>query len=331
MATKYDVDQIRKKMQEKKGSRFKDVNEFRPPKAKEGEKLRYRFFVLPPLKKGDDCADGKASRSMDLFYVQNGSHWVNNKSHACPRVHDEEDCTMCQLGFDLISETEIKERRSEIAKQFLPRTQYAVNIYFPADKVNPDDVKGKIMWMNTSKQIYDKFEHCVMNDSEGDPEDPQAFGVFYDEEGAYLFQLSIELKNKKWNDYTDSKFLANAGRIPLSTKLEKLAKILAGRHDLFTKFQERDAAIMNDLVKQLQSGDGTSNNSGFDEDESNSKPATIEETPEDDVVDGLGEEVVTGPAVESPKAEPKKSKAKVKVEDDVDEAELQKLLNQIES
>jgi len=51
--SKYDVAKVRKKLQERQGSRFKDPNEFRPPPAKDGgETTKYRFYILPPLVKG---------------------------------------------------------------------------------------------------------------------------------------------------------------------------------------------------------------------------------------------------------------------------------------
>jgi len=269
---KYDVEAVRKKLQEKKGSRFKDPNEFRCPTAKDGEPGKYRFFVLPPLKKGEKCADGVATRTMDLFYVQNGSHWFNNRPHGCPRVHDEMDCAACQNGFDLMGETDDKERRKEIAKQWLPRTNYAVNIYFPKDGTNPDDVAGKVMWMNAPKQVYDVWEGCLMAQNAGDPADPQAFGVFYDEEDAYLFQLVAKKKNK-YNEYTTSKFLANVKK-PLASSggkplADRIQQILDSRFDLYTKFPPRDQAAMATLVKQLMSGEpaeATDPGAGFDED-----------------------------------------------------------------
>ena len=262
---KYDIEKIRNKLRDKQGGKFKDPNEFRPPQAKEGETIKYRFYILPPLAQGDKCADGVASKSMELFYLSNGAHWINNRSHACPRVHDEIECPVCQLGFDMMSETDDKRRRSEIAKQFLPRTQYAVNIYFPKDKINPADHGGRVMWMNISKQVFDKCEACLMTDDAGDPTDPQPFGVFFDESDAYLFQLEITKKNQ-WNDYSSSKFLANVGKRPLSQKPERIAEILSMRHDLFTKFQDRDVDGLAQLKKTLLSG-SDDDDAGFDDDE----------------------------------------------------------------
>ena len=348
----YDIAKVRKKLQEQKGSRFKDANEFRPPKADETQTLKYRFYILPPLNKGDKCADGVASQSMDLFYVVNGAHWVNNRTNACPRVHDEQPCDLCALGFELIGDTPDKKQRSALAKQFLPRTQYAVNIYFPKDNVNPEDVAGKVMWMNAPKTLYDMWEACIMNDSEGDEDDKQAFGVFFDENAAYLFQLLVKKKNE-WNDYSASKFIASAGKRPLAVKdgkpLEaRIVQILGQRHDLFTKFQARDPEAITKLTAAMKSGDPTPAGAGFDEDETEkpskpvaqpktvAKPKPVKPKPEPveeavEVVDeveaatievegNLGEEVETKPTKQDKPA----------VSDDVEDAQLQELLDEID-
>lgn len=367
--SKYDVDQVRKRLHEKQGNRFKDPNEFRPPVAPEGETLKYRFFVLPPLQEGDTCADGKASRSMDVFYVQNGSHFVNNRKHECPRVHDEIDCPLCQVGFDQMGETDDKARRSDIARSWLPRTQYAVNIYFPKDGVNPDDVAGKVLWMNASKQVYDLWEACIYNDDAGDPSDPQPYGVFYDENSAYYFQLQIKKKNK-WNDYSASKFLASSGKRPIATKDGKaipsrIQEILDQRHDLYAKFPQRDVEALAKLAQQLQSGEPPAEESGFDVDESAKtesvkKPATKApakapaaakapakapakpaaapkkepEVVEEDLT-GLGEDVASeeGAATDEVPAETAAPEAEDKpasTEDAVEDSELQGLLDEID-
>lgn len=355
MTSKYDLEKIRKKLQEKQGSKFKDPSEFKPPQVKsDTETLKYRFYVLPPLTEGEKCADGVASRTQEVFYVPNGAHWIHNRSHACPRVHDLEECPVCQIGFDLMSETDNKDRRREIAKQFLPRTQFAVNIYFPKDSVNPEELAGKVMWMNASKQIYDLFEACIMAPDEGDPNDPQAFGVFYDENAAYLFQLEIHKKNQ-WNDYGKSKFLASIGKRPVAIKdgqpnQARIQQILDQRHDLFTKFQDRDAEALKVLGRQMMSGDVVEEGAGFDEDETKgdtkpqaakpqaakpqaqaqSKPqpqhkAESKAEPEAEVMDeGIGQDEVETPAAKTPEAVAQAPTS------DVEDAELQNLLEDIE-
>jgi len=276
--SKHDLNKVRNKLKEKQGGKYKDPAEFRPPQVKDGETARYRFFILPPLEEGDTCVDGKASRSMELFFVQNGSHFLNNRMYQCPRVHDEEECPVCQLGFDLIGETQDKKRRSEIARQFLPRTQYAVNIYFPKDDVNPSDVAGKVLWLNASKQIYDKLEECIMREDAGDPADPQPYGIFYDEEAAYLFQLEVNKKGE-WNNYSNSKFLTSVGKRPIAGKSdnpnkERIQQILDARHDLFTKFAPRDRDKLEELANDLRSHDphDDEDDAGFDEDEDDFAP-----------------------------------------------------------
>ena len=356
--SKYDVAAVRKRLQEKQGNRFKDANEFRPPKNPDDNKtVRIRFYVLPPLTAGDKCADGVASESMDMFYVQNGAHWINNRTHPCPRVHeDEEECPLCQLGFDLMGETDVKDERRAIAKQWLPRTQYAVNVYFPKDKVNPEELAGKVMWMNASKQVFDIWEACIMNDEEGDPADPQAYGVFYDENDSYCFQLEIG-KNGDWNSYKTSKFLANVGKRPMARDKDnkalpkRIEAILSQRHDLFTKFGARDPEALAALAKQMLSGEPKKDDdAGFDSDDTKTEAAaeeSVEETVDvvDEVVEDSVDEAVEEEAVEEDSVdeaagfgedaedakEAKKEDKAAGAGDDIEDNELQDLLAEIES
>lgn len=344
---KYDLEKFRKGIKEQ-GGKFKDPTEFRPPKVSEGSTLKYRFFVLPPIEKGDKCADGTASQTMEMFFIQNGSHKINNQFYPCPRVHNGDDCPLCQLGFDLMSESQDKKYRSKIAKNYMPFTRYAANVYFPNTDANPEELRGKVMWMNASKTLYDKWEDCLMRDDEGDPDDPEPHGIFFDEESAYLFQLEIKSKSG-WNDYSPSKFMANLGKMPIAAKKvdgkkvadsEKIQAILDKRHDIFTKFDEPDVEKLAELAAKISNGDyssGDDDDDGFD-DEPKSKPSRSKNNKpvDDDIVGELGEDIEsssddTDDIIEESKEEkPKeeKTKSKPKNSDDID-AELEGLLDEI--
>ena len=267
-------------MKEKSGG-SRDPNQFIPPTVKEGEpKKSFRFFVLPPLSQGDKTADGTSTKSMELFYIPNGNHWVNKKPYPCPRVHDEESCSMCDHGFDLMSETQDKKERSRIAKTFLPQQRNAVNIYFLPDQFNPEELRGKNMWFNAPKGILDIWDACVMRDDAGDPADPQAFGVFMDENSAYVFQLEVGHKGG-YNDYSSSKFLASLGKMPIARMKDSSGKVVANskriqeildsRFDIYTKFEPRDHDKIKQLVSDI-SDQSDGEEGGFDEDEANKKP-----------------------------------------------------------
>lgn len=282
MGSKYDIDAIRKKLKESKGRI--DPFEFRPPKAKDDETLKYRFFILPPIATGDPINGGAASKSMDLFFVQNGYHFYGNKRYECPRVHDGEECPICSIGFDLLNDEQDKKRRSAIASRFLARSAYAMNIYFPKDEVNPPNVAGKVMWFNASKTVYDLLDRCLMSDDAGDPADPQPHGIFFDEMGAYLFQLEVSKKGT-WNNYDKSKFLVGFGKRPIARNkageaiTDRIQEILAQRHDLFSKFAPRNREELDEVAKRIiNDDDGDENNgddAGFDETESQpSRPKT---------------------------------------------------------
>ncbi len=312
-----DVDAIRKKMADAKGGRMTDPNEFRPPQVKEGESFKFRFFILPPFEAGEKCADGEFTQTSELFYVQNGSHWINNKPYPCPRIHNDEECPMCSLGFELMGETQDKKMRSQIARQYLPQQKYAMNIYFPNDKANPEDLRGTVKWFNPGQSIYNKMEACIMNDDEGDPADPQAYGIFYDPYESYLFQLVVGFKGG-YRNYDESKFLASVGKRPIAAKDKKplesrIDEILAQRHDLFTKFDEPDTDKLASLVKSMTNGDGDGDDDGFDDDDD----SVDESVKADDDVVIEDEEDATEDAEDAVEEEPKaKTKEKKKAKEE---------------
>ena len=321
MATsKYDLATMRKNINDKKGS-FRDANEFVPPKAKPGQEINYRFYILPPLQAGDKTVDGKASRGMDVYFLQNGAHWINKKPFSCPRVHDGEECDLCTYGFDLMAEVqgdgqEAKKAKSAIARNYLPPQKNAVNIYFPKDPVNPEELWGRVMWFNASKTITNIGEACLMADDGGDELKPRAYGIFYDEENAYLFNLTIKEKGG-FNDYESSMFLPTSKRPIVGTKQAdgsiladptKIELVLGKRHDLYTKFQPADgikiAAILKSLIEK-KSGGGGGDDAGFDNDDS-AKPAPGSKKTTGAVVsetlDGEGSTQDAPPARMAPKA-----------------------------
>lgn len=258
--TAYDIDAIRAQMRAQMSSRPKDPFEFRPPKIKKGETVKYRYFVLPPLKEGDKCASGLASRDMGAFAIKNGQHWVNNSPHPCPRAFNNEECQLCSIGFDLLNEAgEDDDKRKAIVKRWLAQQLFAVNIYFPNVEANPEDVRGKTMWTNAQKVVMDMFMAALNRDSGGDAADPEAYGVFFDENNAYLFQLEVKGEGK-YNGYKGSKFLANLGRMPIVGQAGKpnaaaIQKILDSRHDLWTKIEVPDPQKIAKLAHKMISGD----------------------------------------------------------------------------
>lgn len=295
---KYDLNSMRKKLKDRNGG-FKDPNQFIPPQVKDGEKKIWRFYVLPPLQEGEGTSDGVASKGMDLFYVPNGSHWVSKKPHACPRIHDETECPMCSYAFELMSETDDKDKRRAIAKNYLPQQRYAVNIYFPNIEANPEEVRGKVMWFNAPKQVYDIWDSCIMRDTPGDDADPQAYGVFFDEEAAYLFQLEAQ-KHGDYNEYKSSKFLSNVGKQPLAKAkkgdqvvpdAKRISDILAQRFDLFTKFDDRDVNKIHGLVDNIKNKEPGGDGDGFDEDDNVRTPPANSRKPQQTARKPVTEEV----------------------------------------
>jgi len=275
----YDIDAIRKNIKKAVSGKFTDPDEFKPEKAKEGTEIKYRFFVLPPIKQGDVLKSGTATRSMDNFFLTHGNHWINDRPHACPRIWDGSDCEICQYGFDLYKECKEKklgeERKKEIGKQWMPNTNYMVNIFFTQWKGNPEDLRGKVKFYNAPKTCLDKWMATLMKDDKGDAEDPEAYGVFFDENSAFCFELVVT-KDGRTNGYKTSGFIKNNGtpvpmimnedRTPNKKKIEQLLQL---RIDLFTKVETPDPGKIARLANTMISGDDDDAEvgGGFDADE----------------------------------------------------------------
>lgn len=330
------LEEVRKRMAAKKGGRQRDQNEWRPPQAKPNEELKFKFVVLPPLNQGDTCATGKASKTMDFYHVTVGTHWINNRPYECPRIHDGVDCPFCSLGFDLLSNTDVEETRKNIAKAYLPRTYYPVNIYFPPFQSTPEELRGTVKWYAMQKTVNDIMVQTLMKDTPGDAIDPQAYGFFYLPEESYVFQLEIHPQSQ-FNDYKKSRFLPNT-RGPIVKKAgsndadnDAIAKILALRHDLFTKYPARDVEALKKLADAVLKGGGEAA-------ESESKAADDDKLVEPEVKT----EVKTEAKKETPKTEavktapaktattpPVKPATKPAAAAPVDDPELDALLGEI--
>lgn len=346
---KYDIDQIRKNLKNAVGGKFSDPDEFRPEKAKsQSEPIKYRFFVLPPLREGEVLKSGPVKKSMDNFYIQHAQHWVNDRPHACPRVYDGSHCALCDYGFALHRECKEKrlgdERKAQINRQWMPTTYHMVNIYFTNWKGNPEELRGKVKYYNAPKTCVDKWIATLLKDDKGDDEDPNAFGVFFDENAAFCFELSV-LKEGKTNGYKTSGFLKNNGvPIPIAVNADMtpdaktIQAILKNRVDLWSKIEVPDEEKVKRLASSLISGDdseeSSSQSSGFDVEEQEqsapempkpAKPVVARQTV-------LEDEVPFEEEKEDPKpvAKPKVQKTLVKQEEDIDEEDINDLINQLD-
>ena len=328
--SKYDVNEIRKKLKQSQAGKFTDPDQFKPDKGKsKTDAIKYRFFILPPISKGDELKSGIVKKSMEQFFVQHANHWINDRPYACPRVWEGDDtCKICDFGFDLLREEENKEeeRRRKIVKQWMPTTYNAVNIYFTNWKGNPEELRNKVKWYNSPQTCFAHWSSAMMKENAGDPEDPEAYGVFFDENAGFVYELQVLLQGRQ-NSYKTSKFLPNGGKgVPMvknkdgSAKEESLAILLRLRHNLWDKIDTPDIAKIDKVFAVVTSGDDPDDNSGggFDQDENAAAPkddtpaaAPKDDTPKEDdrdVVDSLAEadEVPTsdeGPSDEGPSDE----------------------------
>ena len=340
----YDLNAIRRKMKEMDG-RKTDPDEFRPAKAKPNEVLKYRFFVLPGVLEGDKLKGGIATKSMDVFYLTYGQHWINNQPHACPRIYDGSECSLCDYGLTLLRDKTLSDAdRQQIRQDWLPSSSYAVNIYFPNWKNNPEELRGKVMYYKAPKTIFDKWVACINRDAPDsdvdieDDEPPEAYGAFFDENASWLFELQIEMSGKS-NSYKTSRFVVGADKKPVPIAKDEtgapnkkaIAAILASRVDIWSRLEVPNPAKIKTLTNNLLHGD----------DEPINAVGKIHAEEEDD------DEIVTPPKQAKPAPKPEKpakkpvEKAKAKPpvieeEDDdegsdmIDSSDLDNLLGQLD-
>ena len=323
---------LRKKINDKsKGGSRRDPNEFRPPKAKDGEELNYYYRILPELSKGEECDGGLASRDYDFYFYEHGAHWIDNRPVECPRIHDGEECEICKLGFELLNDESDIEQRRAIAKRYLPRSYYSINIYFLNNKRNPEDLRGRVMWGSVPKTVYDILDSCLNSDDPGDEDDPRAFGFFHDVTEGYVFKLNVKKKGE-FNTYEGSRFLPNTLDPLVKTEdgkvdADAINVILNKRHDLVEKFDARDKDKISGIVKKWISGDDA-------EPEPKDDPKPEAKKEEDD--DLLEEKPKKKAKAKKPKAEAKKEpepepepkeSESADEEEDEDDPELQALMD----
>jgi len=260
--------------------KFSDPDEFKPEKANSTtEPLKYRFFIMPPLLKGDKLKSGEVKKSMDQFFITHANHWINDKPYPCPRVWGSSECKVCQFGFDLLKEEanqKDEDKRRQIIRQWMPTTYHMVNIFFPVWKGNPEELRGKVRFFNASKTLFDQWTATLMRDDCGDPDDPQAYGIFFDENAAFTYELQV-LKQGRQNSYKTSKFLPNGGEPTPMIKAsngevneEILEKLLRARHNLWDKIVPPDVEKLERIFNAMTLGDDEEkgDNGGFDQDES---------------------------------------------------------------
>lgn len=268
----YDIDSIRKKLKSTIDRRSQDPDEFKPGKAKSpSDPIKYVFFILPPVPLGARTANGITTQAMEQFFITNANHWVEERPYPCPRVWDNTDCKICDFGFEMLKEEGTKnnkELRAKIIRQWMPTQYYMMNIYFPNHKLNPEDLRGRVMFYNAPKTVIDQCSGCLLRDDEGpDPESKEAFGVFFDEYASYLFELQV-LKHGENNSYKTSKFrpriMPIAAREDGSPHEELIDSILARRHDLFSKIEVPRLEDIDRVFKKINEGEEPDATGGFD-------------------------------------------------------------------
>ncbi|MBD3407198.1 MAG: hypothetical protein GF411_13850 [Candidatus Lokiarchaeota archaeon] len=332
-----ELARVRELMRKKKGG-GRDPNEWRPDKAEEGKTLRWKLFILPPT----DSMNG-------LWFYRHGAHYIDNRMHQCPRLHDDIKCPLCDFGFDMMRETDDRDKRREIRRALLSSARYAVNIYFPAYESTPMELRGRVFWYSMPETLYNICEEVVFREGPGDdPDDPAPWGFFYEPNAAH--PLILEAKKKgDYNSYESSRF--GGQKVPISKKDGMIDKILDQRFDLPNKFDERDIdtlqAIVDNLsgkttsrpviteqktktkTKQTTTKSTTQNDDKSEEEpEVETETETEVETEVETDVQTTDNEVETEPEVETETNENTEAEGVPETEDD---AELQDLLAKLKS
>ncbi len=271
----YDVNAIRAKLKASMSGKFNDPDEFRPAKATSTtEPIKYLCYVMPPFNEGDKIKGGVAEKGMEQFFVPHANHWVADKPHACPRVASGDPCPICSFGFDLLKQLKADEKskgdedkKAAILKTWMPQQYYMMNLFFPNSNTNAEDLRGKVMFYNAPKTIVDICVGCTMRDGPGDPESPEAYGVFYDENNGFMLELRV-LKHGKNNSYKTSQFrpapspfVKNQDGTP---NPKALTLLLSQRHNLFSKIAAPNLADIERAFKLLSDGDDSGSDGGFD-------------------------------------------------------------------
>ena len=279
----YDINAMRKKLIQQSSGRVVDPDEFRPKKNESTtEPIKYRFYILPPLMQGDELKSGTVTKTMDMFYIKHGSHWIDSKPYPCPRVAGSPDkCPICQCGFDLMKEEKDEDARRKIRTDWMPSENYLVNVFFTNWKNNPEELRGKVKFFNATATCFKMWSQALERvDSGGDSDEPEAFGAFFDENNASLFELSV-LKQGNYNSYITSSFrkekpgpmiIGEDGK----ASAKGLATLLKCRINLWDKIQVPDVGVLKAQLNKMLHGDDTTPTSssvdtGFDVDEIESK------------------------------------------------------------
>lgn len=284
----YDIDAMRKKLNQMTGKQM-DPDEFRPKKNESTtEPIKYRFYILPPLLEGDVLKSGTVKKSMDLFYIKHGSHWINNRPHPCPRAAGSRECPICQFGFDQMKDEKDEDKRRKLRSDWMPSENYLVNVYFTNWKSNPEELRGKVKFFNATSTCFKLWSQALEREDSGDPDEPEAFGAFFDENNGSVFELSV-LKQGKNNSYATSAFRKEkAGPMVVDANgkanqkgLEALLKL---RINLWDKIQPPDVDALKSLLNSVVHGDDfliptSKGDSSFDVDEMENKAPKVTNKP----------------------------------------------------
>jgi hypothetical protein len=260
----YDLAAARNKLKGTVSGRRSDPDEFRPDKVGSGQTMTWRFFILPPLLVGDQLAKGKVDHAMDTFCIPEGTHWINKQPFGCPRIWDGSHCPFCQFGFDLYKQTPKSDKvaRAAIGSDWMPSTYFLTNIYFPRIKKNPENLQGQVRYYRAPQTCLNIWQQAMERDGpgNGDDDDKEAFGIFYDENAAFLFNLEAIL-NGQQNGYKSSKFLGNRG-VPTPIAIKDgaadpagIQDILNRRINLWEKVIVPDPEKLQKMFDSIQDGD----------------------------------------------------------------------------
>jgi len=229
--------------------------------------------------------------------------------------------------------------RQQLRQDWLPGSSYAVNIFFPNWKNNPEELRGKVMYYKAPKTIFDKWVSCINRDApdsdvDNEDDEPEAYGAFFDENASWLFELQIEMSGKS-NSYKTSRFVVGADKKPIPIAKDEtgapnkkaIAAILASRVDIWSRLEVPNPAKIKTLTNNLLHGD--------DEPISAVGKLHVEEEDEDEVP-AQKAKAVSKPVEKPVETQKPKPKSAIVEEDDdegsdmIDSSDLDNLLGQLD-
>jgi hypothetical protein len=194
---------------------------FRPTYGRQlsqGEQRKFYFVILPAL---------TITKPMDkdVWYYENGAHWIDKKMLECPRIHDDKKCPICEVLRGSVGNADLRK--------YWANFRYAVNAYFFKWK-NPPGVADTVQFYNMPKTLFE----IIYKGMEDSPWPLLPVGIV---------KLRMEWW-QNWPRYDGSSFE------PIKRELyDKILtnKVMLARRPLENHFEARNFSLLNEWANAI--------------------------------------------------------------------------------